>query len=104
MANQKNETIKREKALEEGSLHLFAAARDGYNDALEGKGFRGYYDKAPEWYQQNYERGRLWVASFRAIKQAPPVWRWLKVEPIPRVIAKQIEAACRVGDYHSIPD
>jgi hypothetical protein len=54
--------------------NIEAAAREGYLDALAGKGFSRQYDDAPPPWQRNYEIGRLWGAGMIACGIEPPGW------------------------------
>lgn len=74
MANSRDRSITLNKN-DNDQRHLIGALRDGYRDAHEGKGFRKQYETAMDWYQKNYERGRLLVVGLRGMGVAPPVWR-----------------------------
>lgn len=54
--------------------NIEAAAREGYLDALAGKGFSRHYDAAPGPWQRNYEIGRLWATGMRACGIEAPEW------------------------------
>lgn len=54
--------------------NIEAAAREGYLDALAGKGFSRHYDAAPGPWQRNYEIGRLWATGMRECDIEPPEW------------------------------
>lgn len=59
-----------------------AVIRQGYLDAVAGKGFHPAYETMPRWRQGNYEMGRLVAVELRA---KPPAWpsgtilpRWME--------------------------
>lgn len=55
---------------------ITGAARDGWNDVVDGLGYRDSYETASRCYQSNYERGRLAAIETRATE------RWTSQCPI----------------------
>lgn len=101
MKNENSETLTAKEVINDGKHHLILAAKDGYNDMLRGMGFRAEYERAPMWYQINYERGRMWVVSYRAANMKPPQWRDSSL--LPARIPKEVPRILAMGNSNSIP-
>jgi len=85
------------------------AARLGYLDALEGKGFRGEYAAQIGQWQRNYEAGRQWVVAVRACGLTPCAWK--EGARVPRElldllaeVRRMTGSGTRPEDYQSRPD
>ena len=100
MKNQNN-TTKQANAfrLDANTTNTLGAARDGYIDAIAGQGFSSFYEQASRVYQLNYERGRIWAISFKALGDAP---KWPRNVKYPRTIERNLTATLRAGNASSI--
>lgn len=102
MRNESTVTLTAEEVMSGEKDYLILAAKDGYNDMLRGMGFRAEYERAPMWYQINYERGRMWVVSYRAANMKPPQWRVSSL--LPARIPKEVPRILAMGNSNSIPE
>lgn len=70
--------------------NIESAAREGYLDALAGKGFSRHYDDAPGPWQRNYEIGRFWATGIKVCGIDPPDW--------PEGLSRQPDAITRATE------
>jgi hypothetical protein len=62
-----NDTGKRiSSAKARKSPHLLAPLKIGYFDAMNGAPYTAEYETAKQWWQHNYNQGRLIAAEFKA--------------------------------------
>lgn len=77
--------------------HIEAAAREGYLDALAGKGFSRQYDDSPGPWQRNYEIGRFWAIGMNVCGIEPPEWPERERRQPAEITQATEEIARRIG-------
>ena len=77
------------------------AARLGYLEVLRGRPFSPLYDGESAIWQLNYEKGRLWAASFLAVDGFAPAWK--AQTSIPKALLAHVERVCHANGATSYP-
>jgi hypothetical protein len=91
MSNAKQHKVLHSKARHRADI--MEVVRAGYQDAVQGLGYRAAYDALPSWQQRNYESGRLMATEFLATASKPAAWPASvrlprRLEPIIQTVAQ----------------
>jgi len=91
MKNEKAHRILHTKARHRADI--MEVVRAGYQDAVQGLGYRAAYDALPSWQQRNYESGRLMATEFLATASKPAAWPASvrlprRLEPVIQTVAR----------------
>lgn len=78
------------------------AARAGYYDVIEGRGFSGEWERQVGQWQRNYEAGRQWATAIRAIGLEPA--EWVEGARVPQPLLAQLEEIRRVTGSGTRPE